>query len=90
MNGKITCGSDIRVEWVDEGSKILVAGGRGEITRAIIKTLKEKYGDDVIQGEPLTAGQMPKVTNPLSMEVSENKWRGGSRGKGGKTKWPRR
>lgn len=44
---------------------------------------------ELIQCEPLTEGQMPRVFN-YSKPKQENKWRGGSRGKGGKTKWPRR
>tara|TARA_R110002124_G_C8974544_1_gene515777 strand:+ start:29060 stop:29278 length:219 start_codon:yes stop_codon:yes gene_type:complete len=68
-------------------SKVLVIGGRGCATESLIKSLKEKYGGDVVQGEPLTQGQMPRLTKSL-LELNENEWRGGSRGKGGKTKWP--
>ncbi len=79
---KVTVGSDVKVSWVSNDGDI-------EIRDAVINLLKEKYGNDVVQGEPLTEGQMPKVFN-YAKPKQENKWRGGSRGKGGKTKWPRR
>lgn len=69
-------------------SKILVVGD-GRVEKVVVEFLKSKYGDDVIQGEPLTAGQMPRVAKDVVI-TSKNEWRGGSRGKGGKTKWPRR
>lgn len=43
----------------------------------------------LVQFDPLTEAQMPKVFDYVKPK-QENKWRGGSRGKGGKTKWPRR
>lgn len=50
----------------------------------------ENSGDiELVQFDPLTEAQMPKVFN-YAKPKQENKWRGGSRGKGGKTKWPRR
>ena len=44
---------------------------------------------ELTQYEPLTEGQIPKVFN-YAKPKKENKWRGGSLGKGGKTKWQRR
>ena len=70
-------------------SKILVTDDGIKIRDEVIKFLREKYGDDVVQCESLTEGQMPRPTK-LLLATNENEWRGGSRGKGGKTKWPRR
>ena len=73
-------------------SKILVVGD-GSISKQVIKSLAVLYGGGrfgqgkVVQGEPLTAGQMPRVAKEMIL-TNENEWRGGSRGKGGKTKWP--
>ena len=69
-------------------SKILVIGDHQLVSRELIKALGDKF-ECVVQGEPLTAGQMPRVAKDMVI-TSENEWRGGSRGKGGKTKWPRR
>ena len=70
-------------------NKILVIDDDIKIRDEVIKFLKGKYGDDVVQGEPLTQGQMPRLPKSL-LANNENEWRGGSKKKGGKTKWPRR
>jgi len=42
------------------------------------------------QWEPLRESEIPKVKKNNINLFKGNSWRGGSRGKGGKTKWPRR
>lgn len=67
-------------------SKVLVIGGSGFVSRELIKALGDKF-EGVVQGEPLIEGQIPRVSKGMIL-TNENEWRGGSRGKGGKTKWP--
>lgn len=73
-------------------SKILVIGG-SDCSKALISALIKHYGDgvvDSVQNEPLTKAQMPTDYWGIGRPRPNNQWRGGSRGKGGKTKWPRR
>lgn len=85
--------------------KVIVIGGAAdslEVVRALRKISNkggveivdyseiENNGDlELAQSEPLTEVQMLKVFNYLKPKPN-NQWRGGSRGKGVKTKWPRR
>ena len=69
-------------------NKVLVIGDQHMFSRELINLLADKY-EGIVQGEPLTAGQIPRVKKH-AVAKSKNEWRGGSRGKGGKTKWPRR
>ena len=73
-------------------SKILVIGS-SECSNALIAALINHYGDGAIdstQNEPLTKAQMPDQYWGMGRPRPDNNWRGGSKGKGGKTKWPRR
>lgn len=67
-------------------SKILVIGG-GMVGKALIEALVERECG-VVQFYHCADGQLPRSRSYI--DTSKNEWRGGSRGKGGKTKWPRR
>lgn len=67
-------------------SKILVIGG-GMVGKALIEALVERECG-AVQFDPCADGQLPRVRSYI--DTVKNEWRGGSRGKGGKIKWPRR
>lgn len=77
--------------------KIGIIGGDQKSRREVMVALSKIHGGEIIasgeweglqQGEPLIAEQMPKFK--VIKPKGDDSWRGGSRGKGGKTKWPRR
>lgn len=68
-------------------SKVLVIGG-DTVSKELIKMLAMKY-EGIVHCESLTAVKIPRPSK-ASVITNKNEWRGGSRGKGGKTKWPRR
>jgi hypothetical protein len=75
--------------------KIGIIGGDQSDRDSLLEALAEIYSVtevdfDIVQGEPLTTGQMPKRKWGEGKPKRSNEWRGGSRGKGGKTRWPRR
>jgi len=67
--------------------KHILVMGNGMISQALIKALIESEinastYDACVKGF--------KGNHKACISHQENKWRGGSRGKGGKTKWPKR
>lgn len=85
--------------------KILIVGGDSALIKETLKNLalSEEFdfeivsSSDVVQGEPCTKSEVDALTRlcrpPVdSMDFTkhpDNKWRGGSRKKGGKTKYRR-
>ena len=73
--------------------KIGIFGGDSELRGDLIKALCKIHGnidEDKTQSEPLMPWQIPDLNCGYEKQKQDNGWRGGSRGKGGKTKWPRR
>ena len=73
-------------------SNILVIGD-SDLSKALIEALKKNYAGEVInssRNEPTTKAQTPEQYWGMGKPKPDNQWRGGSRGKGGKTKWIRR
>lgn len=85
--------------------KVIVMGGgidRAEVVRALrnvsnserleiidASEIENKDNLELVQLEQFKELQIEDAFN-FSKPKQSNQWRGGSRGKGGKTKWPRR
>lgn len=75
-----------RLEVVSALRKI---SNNGSVEIIDVSDIENEDDLELVQFDPLTEAQIPKVFDYVKPKQI-NQWRGGSIGKGGKTKWPRR